>query len=131
MFGMEWHEVHVEAERLEHVISPAFEAKLIEKLGKYGSCPHGNLVLPETSAQMRRRGWLPLAEALEGRSYTIVSLYERDARLLTYLHKLGVGPGVTVKVIEKNYDETLQINVPSGSPVLGLSAAQKVWVKQA
>src|SRR6185312_14285626 len=39
IFGMEWHQIHAEAERLEHVISPAFEAKLIERLGQEGECP--------------------------------------------------------------------------------------------
>src|SRR6185437_3191236 len=38
VFGMEWHQIHAEAERLEHVISPAFEAKLIERLGEEGEC---------------------------------------------------------------------------------------------
>jgi DtxR family Mn-dependent transcriptional regulator len=33
IFGMEWYEIHEEAERLEHAVSPAFEAKLKEKLG--------------------------------------------------------------------------------------------------
>ena len=34
IFGMEWYEIHEEAERLEHAVSPAFEAKLREKLGE-------------------------------------------------------------------------------------------------
>jgi DtxR family transcriptional regulator, Mn-dependent transcriptional regulator len=33
MFGMAWYEIHDEAERLEHAVSPAFEKKLVEKLG--------------------------------------------------------------------------------------------------
>ncbi len=130
VFGMEWHQVHLEAERLEHVISPAFEAKLIEKLGEDGNCPHGNLVLPETSAQMRQRGLLPLAEAQDGERYLVVSLYERDARLLSYLHKLGIGPNVELVIVEKNYDDTLRITTPLGGTVLGLAAAQRVWVRQ-
>ena len=32
MFGMEWYKVHDEAERLEHAVSPDFEAKLLAKL---------------------------------------------------------------------------------------------------
>ena len=43
MFGMEWYKVHDEAERLEHAVSPDFEAKLLAKLGRGGACPHGNL----------------------------------------------------------------------------------------
>ena len=34
LFGMEWWKVHDEAERLEHAVSPDFEAKLLAKLGK-------------------------------------------------------------------------------------------------
>ena len=40
MFGMAWYEVHDEAERLEHAVSPEFEARLLEKLGEKGTCPH-------------------------------------------------------------------------------------------
>jgi Mn-dependent DtxR family transcriptional regulator len=54
IFGMEWHEIHEEAERLEHAVSPAFEAKLKEKLGEGGACPHGNAVLPESPAERKR-----------------------------------------------------------------------------
>src|SRR5258706_14641632 len=42
MFGMEWWKVHDEAERLEHAVSPDFEAKLLARLGSGGACPHGN-----------------------------------------------------------------------------------------
>ena len=129
VFGMEWHQVHLEAERLEHVISPAFEAKLIEKLGLDGTCPHGNSVLPETRMQLKLRGLLPLAEAVEGSTYSIESLYERDARLLSYLHKLGIGPGVTLRVVERNYDDTLQIVTDGKNTVLGTAAAEKIWVR--
>ena len=47
VFGMEWHKVHEEAERLEHAVSADFEAKLARKLGRGGACPHGNPVTPE------------------------------------------------------------------------------------
>src|ERR1700761_2514523 len=66
VFGMEWYEVHAEAERLEHAVSPAFEARLIEKLGEDGACPHGNTVLPESPARRRKRGLIPLSEGEEG-----------------------------------------------------------------
>ncbi len=63
MFGMDWYRVHDEAERLEHAVSPAFEAKLIEKLGEKGMCPHGNSLLPESPEQLRKRGLVPLFDA--------------------------------------------------------------------
>lgn len=129
IFGMEWHHIHAEAERLEHVISPEFEKKLIEKLGAEGDCPHGNGVLPETPAQMRRQGLLALSEAEVGLSYTVARLYERDGKLLEFLHNLGIGPEVTVRMIARNYDETLQLDIGAGQVTLGNSAASRIWVK--
>ena len=128
MFGMEWHQIHAEAERLEHAISPAFEAKLIEKLGEAGDCPHGNKVLPETPAQLKKRGLVPLSDAPEGEDYTVVSLYERDSRLLEFLHKLGIGPKIRVRLLERNYDDTLRVATPAGEITLGVPAASRVWV---
>src|ERR1017187_8111005 len=75
MFGMEWHEIHEEAERLEHAVSPAFEVKLKEKLGESGACPHGNAVLPENPVERKRRGEVPLSEAKAGAPYPVVSLH--------------------------------------------------------
>ena len=63
MFGMEWFKVHDEAERLEHAVSPDFEAKLLAKLGRGGACPHGNLSELESPTSRRRRGLLLLAHA--------------------------------------------------------------------
>src|ERR1700729_3697159 len=76
VFGMEWYEIHEEAERLGHPVLPAFEARLIEKLGEQGTCPHGNTVLPESPSQRRKRGLIQLSEAAEKTDYLVSSLYE-------------------------------------------------------
>jgi DtxR family transcriptional regulator, Mn-dependent transcriptional regulator len=130
IFGMEWYQIHGEAEHLEHAVSPAFEAKLIERLGDKGLCPHGNTVLPETPAQRARRGHILLSQAVEGSDYTVVSFYERDPKLLVFLHELGFAPGGRVKVVKKNYDQTLSVETPAGATVLGQMAAEKIWVKR-
>jgi DtxR family Mn-dependent transcriptional regulator len=130
IFGMEWHQVHVEAERLEHVVSPSFQAKLIEKLGIEGDCPHGNRVLPETPAEMRKRGLQALSDAPEGVDFVVASVYERDARLLEFLHSLGIGPHVPLRVVARNYDDTIQVLTPKCAVTLGKSAASRVWVRR-
>ena len=131
LFGMEWHEIHEEAERLEHAVSPAFEAKLKEKLGEGGACPHGNAVLPERPAERKRRGEMQLSEAAEGRRYTVTSLQERDPKLLLFLHKAGIGPGQSVRVLSQNYDQTVQIELSTGKSILGRPAAEAVWLRPA
>jgi DtxR family Mn-dependent transcriptional regulator len=131
VFGMEWHEIHEEAERLEHAVSPAFEAKLKEKLGEAGACPHGNSVLPASPAERKKRGELPLSEAAAGKLYTVVSLQERDPRLLSFLHASGIGPGKSLKVVSQNYDQTVSIELNKRSSILGRLAAEAVWLKAA
>lgn len=129
MFGMPWYEVHDEAERLEHAVSPAFEARLLEKLGEQGTCPHGNAVLPESPARRARRGLRPLAQGDEQVDYIVASLFERDPKLLRFLHENGIAPGGAVRILKKNYDQTLAIETVSGAATLGAPAAEKVWVR--
>jgi DtxR family Mn-dependent transcriptional regulator len=133
IFGMEWYEIHEEAERLEHAVSPVFEAKLKEKLGDGGACPHGNAVLPENPAERKRRGEVPLSEAEPGKKYVVVSLQERDPQLLLFLHHAGIGPGKRLRVTGQNYDQTVSIELDKRNArpdtILGRPAAEAVWLR--
>ncbi|MBS1805063.1 MAG: metal-dependent transcriptional regulator [Acidobacteria bacterium] len=129
IFGMEWYEIHDEAERLEHAVSPAFEAKLKEKLGEGGACPHGNAVLPERPEERKKRGEVPLSEAKAGERYRVTSLQERDSQLLLFLHGAGIGPHQSLKVLSQNYDQTVSIELPAGNSILGRPAAEAVWLR--
>ena len=129
IFGMEWYEIHEEAERLEHAVSPAFEAKLREKLGETGACPHGNAVLPESPSERKKRGETPLSDAVEGKRYSVISLHERDPRLLLFLHHTGIGPGKSLRVLSQNYDQTVSIELSTGNSILGRPAAEAVWLR--
>ena len=130
IFGMEWYKVHEEAERLEHAVSADFEEKLVKKLGRGGVCPHGNLTTPESAATRRKRGLVPLGSAEAGKSYVVRSVYERDHRLLEFLDGRGIRPGAHVRLLERNYDQTLTVGTDAGSFPLGGAAADKVWVEK-
>jgi len=131
MFDLEWYKVHDEAERLEHAVSPDFEAKLLARLGKQGACPHGNLSERESPASRRRRGLLLLAEAEADLDYVVSGIYERDRRLLEFLEGRGIRPGARLRVSGKNYDQTLTLATDRGRVTLGRSAAERVWVARA
>jgi DtxR family transcriptional regulator, Mn-dependent transcriptional regulator len=128
MFGMEWWKVHDEAERLEHAVSPDFEAKLLAKLGSGGACPHGNLSEMESSSSRRRRGLVLLADADLDTTYFVSGIYERDRGLLEFLEHRGVRPGAKLKVVERNYDQTLTLTTQQGKISLGPAASEKVWL---
>ncbi len=128
IFGMEWTKVHEEAERLEHAVSADFEARLAKKLGRGGICPHGNLMTPESPARRRRRGLVLLSQADTGKSYVVSSVYERDPRLLEFLDGRGIKPGERIRVVDRNYDQTLTLATKKGQIPLGTAAAERVWV---
>jgi DtxR family transcriptional regulator, Mn-dependent transcriptional regulator len=128
MFGMEWWKVHDEAERLEHAVSPDFEAKLLAKLGSGGACPHGNLSEMESPASRRRRGLVLLSDAELDESYTVSGIYERDRGLLEFLEHRGVRPGAKLRLLERNYDQTLSLCTPAGTVSLGPVASGRVWL---
>jgi DtxR family transcriptional regulator, Mn-dependent transcriptional regulator len=128
IFGMEWYKVHDEAERLEHAVSPDFEAKLLAKLGGNGSCPHGNLSELESPRSRRARGLRLLANVGEGTAYRVSGIHERDRDLLEFLDARGIRPGGKLKLLAHNYDETLSIRTKLGAAVIGRAAAERIWV---
>jgi DtxR family transcriptional regulator, Mn-dependent transcriptional regulator len=129
IFGMEWFKVHDEAERLEHAVSPDFEARLLAKLGSGIPCPHGNLSELESPANRLRRGLVLLAQAPAGEQFEVSGIYERDRHLLEFLDQRGIRPGAKVHLTNRNYDQTLSLTTTAGRVSLGLSAAERVWVR--
>ena len=129
MFEMEWYKVHDEAERLEHAVSADFEEKLIAKLGADGVCPHGNDIRGDGPSERRSRGLLVLRDLPPGSTATIESFFERDRTLLEYFDERGLRPGVSVRVMHLNPDDTIHLEVAKTTILLGASAASKIWVR--
>lgn len=130
IFGMKWYEVHEEAERLEHAVSPAFEKKLVEKLGHKATCPHGNSLALRSPAERRKRGLRLLTEAEPGARYVVASVYERDRKLLEFFDQEGIRPGVSLSVEARNYDGTVSLSMGKRSIRVGAVAAEKVWLSK-
>jgi len=130
IFDMRWYEIHDEAERLEHAVSPAFEKKLIEKLGNKDICPHGNGLALRSPAERRKRGMLLLTEAEAVTRYKVASVYERDRKLLEFLDQEGIRPGVLLTVQGRNYDGTVSVSVDKRQTRLGDAAAARIWVSK-
>jgi DtxR family transcriptional regulator, Mn-dependent transcriptional regulator len=128
VFGMEWYKTHDEAERLEHAVSADFETMLARKLGRGGPCPHGNLATGESPAKRRQRGLVLLSDAQPNGAYTVSSVYERDRKLGEFLDQRAIRPGAEVRVLSRNYDQTLTLDTAAGRVSLGGPAAEKVWV---
>ncbi len=128
IFGMEWYKVHDEAEQLEHAVSADFENRLRERLGDGGACPHGNRVGLDTPDDRRRRGLKPLDEAELEERLAVVSVFERDRRLLERLDRLNVRPGAAMCITAASRD-ALTVYVEGRSVQIDKPAAERVWVR--
>src|SRR5689334_21504219 len=61
ILGIPWDEVHEEAERIEHAMSPVLEERMLAAIGDAKTCPHGHPI----EAGKREPG-VPLADVEEG-----------------------------------------------------------------
>ncbi|MGH8103385.1 MAG: metal-dependent transcriptional regulator [bacterium] len=97
--GYSWDEVHEEAERLEHVISEDFEDRITKYLGNPTHDPHG-APIPSKNGALKPGKAAPLTATGAGRRIVIRRVMEGDPEALRYLARLGVLPGVVLKVLE-------------------------------
>jgi len=124
IFGLEWYKVHDEAEQMEHAVSADFECKLVEKLGTEAPCPHGNIVGLDSPRERRQRGLKLLDEVPPQERVAVVSVFERDRKLLEYLDNLGVRPGAQVEVLESG-----EIRAGGRVVKMAAAAAARIWVR--
>lgn len=99
VLGLPLEDVYEEACRLEHVISDAVEERIAAVLGDPETCPHGHPI-PSSRGRVDCPLGATLSDMPAGTTAEIVSLPERDPRLIKYLDRFGIRPGVTVKVEE-------------------------------
>jgi DtxR family transcriptional regulator, Mn-dependent transcriptional regulator len=89
VLGIPWDEVHEEAERLEHAMSPVLEERMLAAIGDASTCPHGHPI----HAGARIDG-VPLADVEEQAEVTILRFENEAEELLHYLKTTGLEPGM-------------------------------------
>src|SRR5277367_6826054 len=90
-------EVHEEAERLEHFISERFEERIAAKLGHPKIDPHGHFI-PTMEGEMPDQASILLTEVVQGGTFVIDSVDDRDARTLRLLEANGIKAGAKLRV---------------------------------
>jgi DtxR family Mn-dependent transcriptional regulator len=123
VIGLEWHKVHREAGRWEHVISDDVEARLVELLGDPATCPHGNPI-PGSGSAAADVSTRPLAEVGSGERIRLVRISEEVELNLGSLTLLGEGgfiPGVVAVVGGRDGEDNLEVQVEGGDETLRLS----------
>jgi DtxR family transcriptional regulator, Mn-dependent transcriptional regulator len=126
---VDWSEVHVEAEDLEHAISDKLLKRIDEFLGRPQFDPHGDPI-PSATGKVSKRNLIPLSTCESSRKMRIAWLADQDAEFLRYAQNHGLTPGATVKVEAKDAaGDSVTVTVEGrGSLTLGTAAAEKIML---
>ena len=128
--GYRWDEVHMEAEKLEHVISETFEDRIAQKLGDPEVDPHGHAI-PRKDGTIPERCEIPLLDLPVGTATKVSRVSDDDPEILRYLFGLGIVPGAAVEVTERGpFDGPLIIQVADRpqARALGIRVARQIHV---
>ncbi len=111
ILGIPWDEVHEEAERLEHAMSPVLEERMLAAIGDAKTCPHGHPII----GGARLEG-VPLADVAEGASVTILRFENEAEDLLHYLKEIGIEPGLKGRLLNTT-PEHVTVGVEDGREI--------------
>jgi DtxR family Mn-dependent transcriptional regulator len=125
VLGVPWDEVHEEAERLEHAMSPVLEERMLAAIGDAKTCPHGHPIAAGTRLQ-----GVPLADVAVGASVQVLRFENEAEDLLRYLKASGVEPGMQatlekrddLKVVLRRADGILSAVTPSVAETVSVIA---------
>jgi DtxR family Mn-dependent transcriptional regulator len=123
VLGVPWDEVHEEAERLEHAMSPVLEERMLAAIGDAKTCPHGHPIV----AGARLAG-VPLADVEVGAKVRILRFENEAEDLLRYLKAAGVEPGLDAVLAEHDEDEVVLRAADGGLLRVTPSVAETVSV---
>ena len=128
--GLDWSEIHEEAEELEHAISEKVLEKLDEFLGRPRQDPHGHPI-PTRGGVIRRASTQGLISCKEGSKVIIDSIVDQESDFLKFARAKQLFPGQEVRILshEKQAD-SITLQVGREAPFsLGSRSSEKILVQ--
>jgi DtxR family Mn-dependent transcriptional regulator len=128
--GYRWDEVHAEADRLEHVISEDFEARIAAALGNPVRDPHGELI-PTVDLTMPTDAEMPLSALRPPQKAVILRVRSDDPALLRHLESLGLVPEVEVEAVGYSpFDQNISLRVGQSPAliVVGIAITKNIFI---
>jgi DtxR family transcriptional regulator, Mn-dependent transcriptional regulator len=122
VFDIPWDQVHEEAERLEHWMSPMVEERMLRAIGDAKTCPHGHPIF-----EGDREQGVPLADVEEGATVRVLRFENEAEDLLHYLKDTGLHPGLE-GTLGQSDDEEIVIESDGAVHSITRSVAETVSV---
>ena len=132
VLGLDWSEVHEEADELEHAISDKVLERIDQYLGRPSADPHGDPI-PTAKGKLADARMESLAECSLNRTVKIARIVDQEPAFLQFVNRCGLVPGVSVKVESRDAlgDSTTIRPQGRAAVTLGTSAAAKILVEAA
>jgi len=130
VIGLEWHKVHQEAGRWEHVISDAVEARLVVLLGDPSTCPHGNPI-PGSRTTAVTTDQVALTDVALGEDIRLERVgedVEQDLPWMTYLDLHGFVPGASATVASRTPDGTVVLDLGATTVAFSPDLSRRLFV---
>jgi DtxR family transcriptional regulator, Mn-dependent transcriptional regulator len=102
--GYDWSEVHDEAEKLEHVVSEKFLAKIDALMGHPETDPHGDPI-PSLGGVVQNKNCICATQLLNNKSYTVSRVSKQETAFLNVLSEHNIVPGSKVICVENNIEK--------------------------
>jgi DtxR family Mn-dependent transcriptional regulator len=127
VLGLDWSEVHDEAEVLEHAISEKVLQRIDTALGHPTFDPHGDPI-PDAAGEFAHRQVQTLADCAAGREVQVARVESEDAQFLRFADEHGLVPGSNV-LVEKNdpVADAVTVRAAGREPVVvGRAVARRI-----
>ena len=128
--GYQLHEIHDEAEALEHSVSDRFVEAIARKLGEPSYDPHGDPI-PNLEGIMQERNLQPLSTLRPNSRARIRRFIMDDPAMLQNTQERGLTMGVTLEVVARDPFEgpvTIRLDA-EGSQTIGHKMASSILVE--
>lgn len=129
VLGLDWSEVHREADSLEHAISDMVLDRIDRLLDHPTVDPHGDPI-PTHRGQIDQTVFGSLMEQPERVELRVERVTDQDPEFLQFVHRNGLHPGnpVTVESIDRAAD-AVTLRTGNGAATIGTQAASKILAR--
>jgi len=125
---LSWDQVHDEAHRLEHSMSPMLIERMAAMLGDPRVDPHGDPI-PRPDGTIEDAGLSPLYDTPPGQTVTVRRIRDQSSDVLRYLSEIKLVPGTSVEVLARApLDGPLTVRIGENQQALGRDLARVILV---
>jgi DtxR family Mn-dependent transcriptional regulator len=129
VLGLDWSEVHDDAEILEHHVSDRVLGAIDRLVGHPHEDPHGHPI-PDRQGRVRRRALVPLSSVRAGGAAVVREIRDADGRRVARWKEMGLVPGATVRMREvRTLEDVFEIEIGGHTLTTGSEGLEGVMVQ--